>query len=166
MRLDANKYKQLCLQTWKDPIYFCALGFGSGLIPVAPGTFGTLAAIPLYLLMNTQSSINYLLIIIMAFIFGVWICHKVSQDLGIQDYSGIVWDEIVGYLLTMFHVPCNIKFMILGFLLFRLFDIWKPQPIRYIEQHVPGGLGVMLDDIIAALMTWMIMQLIIWIFGL
>lgn len=163
MKLQKNTTtKELKLKVWQDPIYFLAFGFGSGLIPIAPGTWGTLAAIPLYLLINSQTAATYLIITILAFIAGIWICHKVSTDLGLNDYSGIVWDEIVGYLLTMYKAPFDIKWMIIGFLLFRLFDIWKPQPIRYIEQNINGGLGVMLDDILAAIPAWLIMQCLIW----
>ena len=79
----------------------------------------------------------------------------------VHDYSGIVWDEVVGYMLTMFLVPLNIVWMIVGFLLFRLFDIWKPQPIGYVDKHVKGGLGIMLDDVLAAIPAWAILQLLI-----
>lgn len=151
-------------RVWQDPAYFIAFGFGSGLMPVAPGTWGTLAAIPLYLLMmNTHWSV-YLILTFLAFILGVWVSDKVTKDLGIQDYKGIVWDEVVGYLLTMFLVPKGITWMILGFILFRIFDIWKPQPIRYIDHKVHGGLGIMLDDVLAAVPAWFIIQVIAWSF--
>lgn len=151
-------------RVWQDPAYFIAFGFGSGLMPVAPGTWGTLAAIPLYLLMmNTHWSV-YLILTLLAFILGVWVSDKVTKDLGIHDYKGIVWDEVVGYLLTMFLVPKGITWMILGFILFRIFDIWKPQPIRYIDHKVHGGLGIMLDDVLAAVPAWFIIQVIAWSF--
>ncbi|RUR20280.1 phosphatidylglycerophosphatase A [Legionella sp. km535] len=152
-------------RVWQDPAYFIAFGFGSGLMPVAPGTWGTLAAVPLYLLMmNTHWGI-YLALTVLAFILGVWVSDKVSRDLGLHDYKGIVWDEVVGYLLTMFLAPKGVLWMILGFILFRLFDIWKPQPIRYIDQKVHGGLGIMLDDVGAAVPAWLIMQLLAWSFS-
>ncbi|KTD30901.1 phosphatidylglycerophosphatase A [Legionella moravica] len=152
-------------RVWQDPAYFIAFGFGSGLMPVAPGTWGTLAAVPLYLLMmNTHWGI-YLALTILAFILGVWVSDKVSRDLGLHDYKGIVWDEVVGYLLTMFLAPKGVLWMILGFILFRLFDIWKPQPVRYIDQKVHGGLGIMLDDVGAAVPAWLIMQLLAWSFS-
>lgn len=149
---------------WQDPIYFIAFGFGSGLLPFAPGTFGTIAAIPIYLLIAGSTPIYYLILTAIAFLVGIAVCEKVSADLGVHDYSGIVWDEVVGYLLTMFLVPVHWFWMILGFLLFRLFDIWKPQPIRFIDERVQGGLGIMLDDVLAAVPAWIVMQLLIWAF--
>lgn len=152
-------------RVWQDPVYFIAFGFGTGLMPVAPGTWGTLAAIPLYLLMlDTHWSI-YLALTVMAFILGVWVSDKVSQELGVHDYKGIVWDEVVGYLLTMFLAPVGIVWMLTGFILFRIFDIWKPQPIRLIDRRVHGGLGIMLDDVGAAIPAWLIMQALAWSFS-
>ena len=154
--------KKLTNQVWQDPVYFIAFGFGSGLAPIAPGTCGTLAAIPLYLLMmNTHWSI-YLILAILAFILGVWVSDKVSKEMGVHDYKGIVWDEVVGYLLTMFLAPHGCIWMLLGFLLFRLFDIWKPQPIGYVDQKIHGGVGIMLDDVLAAVPAWLIIQLLAW----
>ncbi|WP_019216388.1 phosphatidylglycerophosphatase A family protein, partial [Legionella tunisiensis] len=92
---------KLSNKVWQDPTYFIAFGFGSGLMPIAPGTWGTLAAMPVYLLLVGQPLIIYLLTTILAFLLGIWVSDKVSQELGVHDYSGIVWDEIVGYLLTM-----------------------------------------------------------------
>lgn len=156
--------RNLMYRVWQDPIYFIAFGFGSGLMPVAPGTWGTLAALPLYLLMMNSTWIAYLFLTCIAFILGVWVSDKVSRDLGVHDYKGIVWDEVVGYLLTMFLAPKGIKWMVLGFILFRLFDIWKPQPIRYIDKKIHGGLGIMLDDVAAAIPAWLIMQFLAWSF--
>lgn len=155
----------LASRVWQDPVYFIAFGFGSGLMPVAPGTWGTLAAIPLYLLLVGSHWSIYLLFTILAFILGVWVSDKVSQDLGVHDYKGIVWDEVVGYLLTMFLAPQGLSWMLLGFILFRIFDIWKPQPINYVDQKVHGGLGIMLDDVLAALPAWLIIQILAWSFG-
>ncbi|WED43679.1 phosphatidylglycerophosphatase A [Legionella cardiaca] len=152
-------------KVWRDPSYFIAFGFGSGLLPVAPGTWGTLAAIPLYLLIMGQSLGIYLAIVVAAFILGVWVSDKVSRELGVHDYSGIVWDEVVGYLLTMTMAPAGVLWIIIGFFLFRIFDIWKPQPIRTIDRHVRGGMGIMLDDVLAAIPAWLIMQLLAWGFA-
>jgi phosphatidylglycerophosphatase A len=156
--------KKLASRVWQDPAYFIAFGFGSGLMPFAPGTWGTLAAIPIYLLLLGSSWWVYLLLTLLAFIFGVIICDRVSNDIGIHDYKGIVWDEVVGYLITMFLAPPGLLWMVLGFLLFRLFDIWKPQPIGYIDQKVRGGLGIMLDDVLAAIPAWLIIQFLAWKF--
>jgi phosphatidylglycerophosphatase A len=148
-------------KVWKDPIYCLAFGFGSGLSPVAPGTCGTLVAIPIYcvfaFLFNSKV---YLILTLLAFFAGIFICGKVSRDLGEHDYSGIVWDEIVGYLLTMFLVPLNWVWILLGFALFRLFDIWKPYPIKWVDKRVGGGFGIMLDDVLAAVPAFFILQIV------
>ena len=154
--------QNLLKKVWQDPLYFLAFGFGSGLMNPAPGTWGTLAALPVYLLMMNLPHWLYLLVTALAFGLGVWICDKVSKDLGVHDYKGIVWDEIVGYLLTMSLVPEGIYWMGAGFVLFRIFDIWKPQPIKYLDERVHGGLGIMLDDLVAAIPAWLILQLVAW----
>jgi phosphatidylglycerophosphatase A len=148
-------------KVWTDPIYFLAFGFGSGLSPIAPGTFGTLAAIPIYCVfaffLNAQI---YLILTLIAFFAGIFICGKVSRDLGVHDYGGIVWDEIVGYLLTMFMVPLHWFWIVLGFVLFRIFDIWKPYPIGWVDKRVSGGFGIMIDDVIAAIPAFFILQIV------
>lgn len=156
--------ENLVNRVWQDPVYFIAFGFGSGLMPIAPGTWGTLAAIPVYLLLSGCHWGVYLSLTILAFILGVWVSDKVTNDLGMNDYKGIVWDEVVGYLLTMFLAPKGLIWIILGFFLFRLFDIWKPQPIGYVDQKVHGGLGIMLDDVLAAVPAWLIIQILAWSF--
>ena len=148
---------------WHDKDYFLAFGFGTGLLPVAPGTWGTLPGIPLVLLLGSVSSLWYLIITLAAFVYGCVICDKVSNELQVHDYSGIVWDEVVGYLLTLFLVPISWLTLLLGFLLFRLFDIWKPFPIKLIDSKVKGGLGIMLDDALAALPAWLCLQFIVWV---
>lgn len=152
---------RLSRKVWQDPFYFIAFGFGSGLMPFVPGTWGTLAAMPVYLLLAGFSWQVYLILTLAAFFIGIAVCDRVSSELGVHDYSGIVWDEVVGYLLTMFLAPLSLLWMAVGFLLFRLFDIWKPEPIRYIDKHVHGGLGIMLDDVLAAVPAWIVMQLLI-----
>ena len=152
---------ELTTKVWQDPVYFLAFGFGSGLMPVAPGTWGTLAAIPVFLLLAVFSPMVYLVITLLFFIVGIRICSIVTNELGAQDYSGIVWDEIVGYLLTMAYAPVSFTWIITGFVLFRIFDILKPQPIRYVDTKVKDGLGIMLDDVLAAIPAWIIMQLLI-----
>jgi phosphatidylglycerophosphatase A len=151
-------------KVWRRADFFIAFGFGSGLMPFAPGTWGTLAALPLYLLMMHLSPAVYLGVTLLAFILGVKVCDSVSRDLGVHDYAGIVWDEVVGYLLTMFLVPIGISWMVVGFALFRLFDIWKPQPIRWVDQRVHGGLGIMLDDVLAALPACLILHFLVYLF--
>ena len=154
---------KLSTKVWQDPGYFIAFGFGSGLMPIAPGTWGTLAALPVYLLLTSLSPSVYLLITLGLFLLGVWVSERVTRDLGEEDYSGIVWDEVVGYLLTMLGAPVGIIWMIVGFFLFRFFDILKPYPIRLIDTHVKGGLGVMLDDVLAAVPACLILHGLVWV---
>lgn len=145
---------------WTNPIHFLAFGFGSGLSKFAPGTCGTLVAIPLYLLIQDLPLLYYSLILLVATLIGVWLCDVTEKAIGIHDYSGIVWDEICGYGLTMLAAPKGWLWVILGFFLFRLFDIWKPWPIDWIDRKVKGGLGVMVDDLMAAVYAWIVLQLI------
>ncbi len=158
-------YINLSQRVWQDPVYFIAFGFGSGLMTTAPGTWGTLAAMPVFLLMAGLPWYIYLTLVALVFALGVWVSNVVGKDLGVHDYKGIVWDEVAGYLLTMFMAPTGFKWMIIGFLLFRLFDIWKPQPIRYFDQNVGGGFGTMMDDMVAAVPAWIILQLLAWNFA-
>lgn len=130
-------------------IHFLAFGFGSGYAPKAPGTFGTLAAIPLYLLVAGLPLAGYLVMVVALFALGVWLCGRTARDMGVHDHPGIVWDEIVGFLITMTAVPLAWQWVVAGFVLFRLFDILKPWPIRWLDRHVHGGLGIMLDDVLA-----------------
>lgn len=143
-----------------DPVHFLAFGFGLGRIPVAPGTFGTLAGIPFFLLLQPLTLAVYLAIVAVMFLVGIWLCHKTAHDLGVHDHPGIVWDEIVGYLITMTAAPAGWQWLVIGFVLFRVFDILKPWPIRYFDRKVPGGFGIMLDDVLAGVFAAMILQLI------
>lgn len=142
------------------PVHFLAFGAGSGLSPWAPGTMGTLAAIPVFLLLSGLSLLPYLIMTILLFAVGIWICGESSRLLGVHDHSGIVWDEIVGFLVTMVAVPAQWVWILAGFLLFRLFDIWKPWPIRLLDQHVHGGFGIMVDDLVAGIFAAVILQLL------
>lgn len=154
-----NAHK-LATKVWQDPAWFIAFGFGSGLMPVAPGTWGTLAALPVFALLAGLSLPAYLVITLLLFVLGVWASDKVSNELGEHDFAGIVWDEVVGYLLTMACAPVGWFWMAAGFVLFRLFDIWKPFPISVVDRNVQGGLGIMLDDVLAAVPAWLILQLL------
>jgi len=153
------KIENLNRTVLSNPIHFLAFGFGSGLAPVAPGTFGTLAAIPLYLLMNVFSLPVYLLITAVVCVIGIWICDKSSKMLGVHDHSGIVWDEFAGYFITMIAAPAGWLWILIGFALFRLFDIWKPWPISILDKQVQGGLGIMVDDILAGVFALICLQL-------
>lgn len=145
-----------------DPVHFLAFGFGSGLAPIAPGTFGTLAAIPLYMALTQLSLTMFLLVTLVTTLVGIPICHKSSEKLGVHDHSGIVWDEIAGYFVTMipvFHLGINAMAIFLGFVAFRFFDIIKPWPIRVVDARAPGGFGIMIDDIIAGVFAGILMYL-------
>lgn len=128
---------------------FLGLGFGSGLSPVAPGTAGTLVAIPLYLIVALSGTAAFMVTLILVCVSGAWICAATARQLGTHDHGAIVWDEIAGYLVTMALVPLSFLNVVLGFILFRLFDILKPWPISWCDRHVHGGVGIMLDDILA-----------------
>jgi len=145
----------------KRPACFLGLGFGSGLAPKAPGTFGTLAALPVYWLMQDLPLAIYLLITVLAFIAGIWICQKSADWLNKDDPSAVVWDEIVGYLVTMIAVPSGWQWMLAGFVLFRFFDILKPWPISYFDKNLHGGLGIMFDDVVAGLFAAAIIHIYI-----
>ncbi|MBL4910765.1 MAG: phosphatidylglycerophosphatase A [Alteromonadaceae bacterium] len=144
----------------KDPIHFLALGFGSGLAPKAPGTFGTLVAIPLVLLLSSISSLYLAVIILLMSIAGIYICGKTAKDAGVHDHGAIVWDEIVGLMITMFAMPITWQSILVGFLLFRFFDILKPWPISYLDKNCTGGFGIMIDDVVAGLAAWLVMWFI------
>lgn len=144
----------------RNPVHFLAFGFGSGAIPFAPGTFGTLVAIPLYLLLAVYPLWVYLIVTVLAFALGVWLCEVTSRDLGVHDHSGIVWDEIVGYLVTMTAMPRSLVWVCAGFVLFRLFDIWKPWPVGWADKKLSGGFGIMMDDILAGVYALMILQVV------
>jgi phosphatidylglycerophosphatase A len=150
----------------KRPIQLLALGFGSGLAPKAPGTFGTLAAIPFFLLMLFLPAWDYVLVVLVCCFLGVYFCQVAADDFGVHDHPAIVWDEFVGLwitLLPLIFLGFEWHWLALGFVLFRFFDIIKPWPIRYIDQHVHGGVGIMLDDVVAgilaALCLWLLMFL-------
>jgi len=152
------------LAVWRNPVHFLAFGFGSGLAPKAPGTFGTLAAVPLYLLMTLLPLSGYLAVLVLAALLGIYLCGRTAQDLGVHDHPGIVWDEFVGFWITMLFVPVQWYWILAGFALFRLFDIWKPWPIRVIDQRVEGGFGIMLDDVLAGVYAWLVLQLLLYLF--
>lgn len=150
LNTQVGKNKLTPKQIVSDPVLFLAFGFGSGLAKKAPGTFGTLAAVPLYLaLVQAQSLIVYSVVTLLVIFTGVWICGQAAEKLGEHDFGGIVWDEIAGFLVTMWLVPFTWQAVALGFILFRVFDIVKPWPIRWIDHQVHGGLGIMLDDVLA-----------------
>ncbi|MCB1876672.1 MAG: phosphatidylglycerophosphatase A [Chromatiales bacterium] len=142
----------------RDPVLFVAFGFGSGLSPRAPGTVGTLAAILPYLLLEKLSLVPYLLVVALAFVLGVWLCQEASNRLGVHDHGGIVWDEFVGLWIALIAAPPGWSWLLLGFLSFRFFDILKPWPIGWLDRHVSGGLGIMVDDVAAGIAALAVLQ--------
>lgn len=160
MKHQANG-KRPCAGMWRDPLHWLAVGFGSGCLPVAPGTAGTAAAIPVYLLLAQQSLPVYLGSVAIVFLLGIYLCGHVTRKLGVHDHGAIVWDEIAGYLLTMTAAPSGWPWILAGFLLFRLFDIVKPWPINVADRRIGGGFGIMLDDILAGIYALAAMQLLV-----
>jgi phosphatidylglycerophosphatase A len=134
---------------WSDPWHVLAFGFGAGLAPKAPGTVGTLVGIPVHLALVGLPWSTHLAVIALLAVAGIAICDRAARDLGVPDHPGIVWDEIVGYLLTMLAAPPGWPWLVAGFTLFRLFDIFKPWPVSIADRRVHGGLGIMLDDLLA-----------------
>lgn len=149
----------------RNPLHLLSLGFGSGLSPVAPGTCGTLLAIPPYLLLAQLSLPYYLLAVLLAFAAGVYLCGYTSTALGVHDHSGIVWDEFVGFWITMIAVPPTWQWILAGFVLFRLFDIVKPWPVKVADANMKGGFGIMFDDVLAGLYALVGLQLAMQLLG-
>jgi phosphatidylglycerophosphatase A len=146
-------------QILKDPVLFLAFGFGSGLSKYMPGTMGTMAAVPLYWgLMQTNSWI-YLAATVLSTVLGIYICDQAAKKLDVHDFGGIVWDEVAGFLITMCWVPFSWQSVLAGFVLFRFFDILKPWPIKWLDRHVVGGFGIMLDDVVAGIFAALVLRI-------
>ncbi|QIQ20696.1 phosphatidylglycerophosphatase A family protein [Zophobihabitans entericus] len=154
------KYREKIRLT--NPTHLLAVGLGSGLSPVSPGTMGSLVAIPIWLLFYHVAPVYYWIIIAVATIYGCWICDKTAKDMGTHDHGGIVWDEFVGMWITLFFIPqFSVFWIVIAFAAFRLFDIVKPWPIRWFDRHVHGGIGIMVDDIVAAVFS----SAVVWALG-
>ena len=150
-----------------SPVHFLAFGFGSGLAPWAPGTAGTLVAVFLEWPMRAQSLEIRLMVAAAMFAVGVWICGESARKLDAHDHPGIVWDEFAGYFLTMVLAPQGWIWSLVGFALFRFFDILKPWPIREIDHRLGGGIGIMVDDTLAGVFAgailWGIAQSLVYL---
>lgn len=157
-----DKHEHNVKITIKTPMQFLASGFGSGCAPIAPGTFGTAAAIPVWILLSFLSPMSYTMIVLAIFVLGCYVSEKASQEMGVHDHGGIVIDEFVGYFITMFLVPFSWMNILLGFILFRIFDVLKPWPIKVLDRQVKGGFGIMIDDVLAGLMALACMHIILW----
>jgi phosphatidylglycerophosphatase A len=145
----------------RNPLHLIAFGFGSGFFPKAPGTAGTLVGIPLFLLLEPLPLHIYVGVVALLFLVGIPLCGRVSRDIGVHDHGGIVWDEIVGYLVAMTAAPKGWVYVVAGFVLFRLFDIAKPWPIRALDRRVSGGLGIMVDDLVAGVLAALVLQVLV-----
>ena len=146
-------------------IHFFATGFGAGCIPVAPGTMGTLVAVPIYLFIHNLSLTFYAIILILSFSIGIWFCSEASRPLAVHDHPSIVWDEMAGFWLTMFAVPFSGLNILVSFLAFRLFEILRPWRIGRVDRKVQGGLGIMLDDVLAAIYANLTLRIFIFFTG-
>ncbi len=144
-----------------NPWHLLATGFGSGLSPIVPGTMGSLAAIPFWYVLSFLPWPLYLIAVILGTGIGIYLCHVTARDMGVHDSGSIVWDEFIGMWITLMALPAKEwHWVAVGFLLFRLFDMWKPWPIRWFDRNVQGGLGIMVDDIVAGIIAAVALYLI------
>ena len=141
-------------ELFRDPRLLLAFGFGSGLSRIMPGTCGTLAALPFYYLMSSLPWFVYAAVILVAFFVGNHLCGYAAKKLNVHDHGGIVWDEFVGMWITLFLIPMSWHAVLIGFVLFRIFDMLKPWPISLADKHVHGGFGIMFDDVLAGIAAW------------
>lgn len=145
-----------------EPTHALALGLGMGYAPIAPGTAGTVLGVGLYLTLRQAPLWLYLLLVVILTLIAIGACHKTATDLRVHDHPAIVLDEVVGFLVAMIGAPTGWGWLALGFVLFRAFDIFKPWPIRIIDTRIGGGLGIVLDDVLAGLYAWMLIQLTVY----
>ena len=163
MKIKRNQAPQ---SIWTNPVHFLAFGLGTGASPYAPGTVGTLLGIPLVYLLSQWSLWVYLLVTVVLTVIGIWVCDKTSKDIGVHDHGGIVIDEVAGYLVTMIAVPVNVWTLIAAFFIFRFFDIIKPWPIGWLDKQVQGGVGIMVDDLLAGVYGLAVIWIGIWSYPL
>ena len=146
-----------------DPVHFLAFGFGTGLAPFAPGTFGSIPGVILFWLTLDFGLYVQLGIAVAIALAGIWICGESARRIGVHDNGGIVWDEIVGMYVTLLVAPVTVVGFVLAFVFFRIMDIVKPWPIRDLDHSIHGGLGIMLDDLAAALYAALLLGLYGWL---
>ena len=155
--------RTLSWRDWRDPAVFIACGFGSGFAPHAPGTFGSLAAVVVWwVLLQPLGLIGQLVVIGGTTLLGIWVIGRVRQRYGVGDPGAIVIDEFAGQWIVLLALPLEPLSVLLGFGLFRLFDIWKPWPVSWLEQNVGGGFGVMIDDLAAGILGLSVLQFTLW----
>ena len=155
--------ENLARSVMTDPVNFLAFGFGTGLAPVAPGTFGSIPGLVLFWLTMDFGLYVQLGIAAAIALAGIWICGESARRIGVHDHGGIVWDEIVGMYLTLLAAPVTVVGFVLAFVFFRIMDIVKPWPIRDLDHSIHGGLGIMLDDLVAALYAALLLGLYGWL---
>ena len=166
-----SQTQQTLTPTWewmtRRPVRILGLGFGTGLSKSAPGTIGSLPAVFIAGLLfgMGMSHITLLVVSVILFFAGIRICEEVGREVGVEDYRGIVWDEFVAMLFVLACIPQGFGWWLLAFLLFRIFDIVKPQPVKWADGKIKGGLGVMLDDALAAACTVIVIRVLHWLFG-
>ncbi len=153
--------KLISRMVFTNPLHFLSFGFGSGLMPKAPGTWGTVIAIPIWYGLSFLNLPYYLVATLVLSIIGIGLCHYTAKKLGVHDHPGIVWDEICGYLITMISIPATWQWALAGFILFRFFDILKPWPIKWLDKKVHGGFGIMVDDLLAGVFALGILHLVL-----
>jgi len=156
----SDKNRKIDIQELKDPVVFVALGLGSGLSPKAPGTAGTLLTVPLVYFLQQQELIVYVLVTLFVLLTGSCVCGYAAKKLQVHDHSAIVYDEVAGFLITMFMIPADWGLMLLGFVLFRFFDAVKPWPISWCDKNIHGGFGIMFDDIVAGIISLLCLMLL------
>jgi len=150
---------------FSHPSHLIALGFGSGLLPIIPGTAGTVFAWLIYVLFTSTwpeifTPLTWEVLIVLGFGLGIWACGKTGQDVGKPDHGCMVWDEIIAFwLVLLFVMPCGLFMQLCAFILFRFFDMLKPPPIKYFDENIKGGFGVMWDDVLAAFYTLLVIAL-------
>lgn len=157
---------EITRKVWTDPRYFICYGFGSGLLPKMPGTWGTLLAIPLYCVLAKLSFVAYIICLVLLGLYAISACDQLSKEIGVHDDPGMNIDEFIGYLVTMMGMSVQPWAIVLGFAFFRLFDIWKPWPIRWVDKKVGGGFGMILDDVIAGIAALLALRLTGWFGGI
>ncbi|MBT8101889.1 MAG: phosphatidylglycerophosphatase A [Gammaproteobacteria bacterium] len=158
-----NKHNNMARTVLTDPVHFLAFGFGTGLAPFAPGTFGSIPGVLLFWLTLDFGLYVQLGVGVALAISGIWLCGESARRIGVHDHGGIVWDEITGMYLTLLVAPFSITGWVLAFALFRVMDIVKPWPIRDLDHRLGGGLGIMLDDLVAALYAAVVLGLYRWL---
>ncbi len=145
---------------WKYPVHWLAYGFGTGLVPFAPGTFGSLIGVAVFWFMASMSPVPYAIVVAAMFAAGIFICGHTARDVGAVDPGFIVYDEVVGFLVAMYLLPAEWRWIVGGFAVYRVFDIWKPFPIHWVEDKLGLGSGIMVDDVIAGIYTLVVLYIV------